>query len=244
MDISQGQNYEARSYDDARPEYPPDAVRWTLGDQSALSIVELGCGSGKLTRSLAPYAQDLIAIDPSPSMLAAARANIAALDTRIGTAEAVPVDSDLADVVISAQAWHWFDPVRASEEAFRVLRPAGRLGLMWNLPDRRVEYIDHLLSVASPSWPRVYDEATYARVGPQFVQHERCQISWSVNCTLSQILELLSTYSHVRSASGPERSRIMRECGSVLKGELKRTGLEFLSLRYITDCHTFHSTKE
>ena len=92
-------------------------------------MVDLAAGSGKLTRPLAALGCEVIAIEPVAEMRAAIGPTARALD---GTAEAMPLPDDSADVVTVGQAFHWFDGPVALAEIERVLRPGGALALVWN----------------------------------------------------------------------------------------------------------------
>ena len=61
-----------------------------------------------------------------------------------GTAEQIPADAASRDVVIAQSAWHWVDEARAVPEVARVLRPGGRLSLVWSGPDRTVDWMRSL----------------------------------------------------------------------------------------------------
>jgi SAM-dependent methyltransferase len=118
----------------ARPSYPPEAIDWLLmrtGVGEGDTIVDLGAGTGKLTRLLAPAGARIVAIEPVPEM----RALIGVGEVMDGTAEAIPLDDGAAALVTVAQAFHWFDLDRALPEIHRVLRPGGRLALVWNMRD-------------------------------------------------------------------------------------------------------------
>ena len=121
-------------YERARPSYPQDAVDWFVA-QTGLgpeqTVVDLGAGTGKLTRLLVPTAARVIAVEPIPEM----RAHIEQAEVLDGTAEAIPLPAASADVVTVAQALHWFDQDRALPEIHRVLRPGGHLVLFWNMRD-------------------------------------------------------------------------------------------------------------
>ena len=124
----------AEVYERARPSYPPEAIDWLLmrtGVGEGDTIVDLGAGTGKLTRLLAPAGARVVAIEPVPEM----RALIGVGEVMDGTAEAIPLDDGAAALVTVAQAFHWFDLDRALPEIHRVLRPGGRLVLVWNMRD-------------------------------------------------------------------------------------------------------------
>jgi SAM-dependent methyltransferase len=118
----------AGAYERGRPDYPP-AVLEPLGVAPGLLVVDLAAGTGKLTRLLAGTGATVIAVEPVAEMRAALPDSVQAID---GTAERIPLDTASADLVTVAQAFHWFDGDAALAEIHRVLRPGGRLALVWN----------------------------------------------------------------------------------------------------------------
>lgn len=121
-------------YERARPSYPQDAVDWLVAQTElgpARTVVDLGAGTGKLTRLLLPSGARVIAVEPIAEM----RAHIDGAEVLDGTAEAIPLPDRSADVVTVAQAFHWFDHDRALPEIHRVLRKDGSLILVWNMRD-------------------------------------------------------------------------------------------------------------
>lgn len=121
-------------YERARPSYPQDAIDWLVaqtGLRPGKTVVDLGAGTGKLTRLLVPTGARVIAVEPIPEM----RAHIESAELLDGTAEEIPLPDGSADVVTVAQAFHWFDHDRALPEIHRVLRDGGSLVLVWNMRD-------------------------------------------------------------------------------------------------------------
>jgi SAM-dependent methyltransferase len=121
-------------YERARPSYPQDAIDWLVA-QTGLgpgrTVVDLGAGTGKLTRLLLPTGARVVAVEPIAEM----RAHISGAEALEGTAEAIPLPDGSADVVTVAQALHWFDQDRALPEIHRVLREDGSLVIVWNMRD-------------------------------------------------------------------------------------------------------------
>lgn len=133
----------ADAYDRARPGYPEDVVPWLVGREPA-SVVELGAGTGKLTALLAAAGHDLLATDPLPEMLAHLRQRLPDVRAEVASAEEIPVPSRSVDVVVCAQSFHWFDHEKALPEIARVLRPGGRLALVWNHRDNGIPWVRRL----------------------------------------------------------------------------------------------------
>jgi SAM-dependent methyltransferase len=121
-------------YERARPSYPQEAVDW-LVEETGLgpgrTVVDLGAGTGKLTRLLVPTGARVVAVEPIPEM----RAHIDGAELLDGTAEEIPLPDESVDVITVAQAFHWFDHVRALPEIHRVLHDGGSLVLVWNMRD-------------------------------------------------------------------------------------------------------------
>jgi SAM-dependent methyltransferase len=133
----------ADAYEQSRPGYPADAVLWLAGE-TPCDVVDLGAGTGKLTRSLAALGHHVVAVEPLGEMLDRLRAAIPGVTAVAGSAESMPLPDGAADVVACAQAFHWFDQEPALAEIARVLRPGGRLALVWNVRDERVPWVSEL----------------------------------------------------------------------------------------------------
>lgn len=133
----------AGAYDRGRPSYPLDAARWLTGDRAA-TVLELGAGTGKLTAQLVALGHDVQATDPDEAMLAVLRRDLPDVRSSVAAAEEIPAPDRSVDVVVCAQAFHWFDLDRALPEIARVLRPGGRLSVVWNQRDERIPWVRRL----------------------------------------------------------------------------------------------------
>jgi SAM-dependent methyltransferase len=125
-----------------RPSYPPAAVDLILhecGLGPGSVLVDVGCGTGISSRLFAARGLRVIGIEPNGEMLAKAwqqggpQGNVP--EYRPGQAEHTGLDDAVADGVLAAQAFHWFDASAALAEFSRILRPGGSAALMWNERD-------------------------------------------------------------------------------------------------------------
>ncbi len=133
----------ADAYDRGRPTYPREAAAWLTSDQP-LTVLELGAGTGKLTEQLVALGHDVHATEPDPQMLAVLEKKLPGVRVSQAPAEEIPAGDASYDVVVSGQAFHWFDHAKALPEIARVLKPRGRLSLVWNQRDERIPWVKRL----------------------------------------------------------------------------------------------------
>jgi SAM-dependent methyltransferase len=124
----------AEDYVRYRPSYPAaavDAVLEGLGPPATLVAADIGAGTGISARLLADRGVEVIAVEPNRAMREAAAPH-AAVTFRDGSAEAIPLADGAVDLVVAAQAYHWFRADEAVREMARALKSGGRLALLWN----------------------------------------------------------------------------------------------------------------
>ena len=138
----------ADAYERGRPTYPDDAVRWLVGEEPR-DVVDLGAGTGKLTRSLVALGHRVTAVEPLDEMRSQLVGALPGVQALAGSAESIPLPAASADAVTCAQAFHWFDHAVALPEIARVLRPHGQLALVWNSRDDRDPWMARLSGPAS-----------------------------------------------------------------------------------------------
>lgn len=149
----QGFSTQAVTYAQGRPDYPRQLTGWlteALRISAQSTVIDLGAGTGKFTRLLSSLAPTLIAVEPVAEM----GAQLAKLlpDVRLvdGTAESIPLATASADALVCAQAFHWFSTRAALAEIHRVLKPGGRLGLVWNVRDESVDWVAAITAIITP----------------------------------------------------------------------------------------------
>lgn len=121
-------------YEKYRPLYPDSAIDKILSDlkpPNQLLVADIGAGTGIGSRLLANRGIRVLAIEPNADMLKAATPH-ENVEFLTGTAEKIPLETASVDLVVSFQAFHWFDFMKSLEEFHRILKPGGRVALIWN----------------------------------------------------------------------------------------------------------------
>jgi len=131
----------AARYARYRPSYPDAAIDHVLVGLKPERILDLGAGTGKLTSSLIGRAGEVVAVEPDYAMLAELSRTVPQARAMTGSAEQIPLPDGSVDVIVVGQAYHWFAHPAADHEMARVLRHGGVVGLLWNFPDRTVEWV-------------------------------------------------------------------------------------------------------
>ena len=124
----------AAEYERHRPEYPEEALRWAseqLGLAPGAHVLDVGAGTGKLTRGLVALGFDVVAVEPGASMLHQLRSAVPEVEALEGPAESIPLPDESVEAAFAGQAYHWFDRERAVPELHRVVRAGGGLAPRW-----------------------------------------------------------------------------------------------------------------
>ena len=138
-------------YDRTRPSYPAALVDTLLAD-GAEDVLDVGCGTGIVSRLFRQRGCTVVGVEPDERMAAFARAQ--GLTVEAGTLEGWNPADRRFDLVVAGQAWHWVDPRAGAAKALSVLRPGGRIGLFWN-------WARH------PEDVQAAFDAVYARLAPE-----------------------------------------------------------------------------
>ncbi len=129
------------AYRNARPSYHPDVVARLVERYCDGTVLDVGAGTGILTRELGRVGADVVAIEPVEAMRRALVEDFPGVRTLAGTAEDLPVADQSAVTIVAAQAAHWFRYPECLDEFARVLRPAGHLVTVWNVRDESVPWV-------------------------------------------------------------------------------------------------------
>ena len=153
------------------------------------------------------------------------------VDVRAGSAESIPLPDATADVVVAGQAYHWFEPGQALPEIARVLSPRGTLGLLWNMRDVGVPWVERLSSVIgseslageSPQ-PSIDASGLFASVETRSFRYEQ-------QLGRQGLVDLVASRSWVGTRSESERAAILAEVRQIYDAEAGEAGV---TLPYVT----------
>lgn len=223
-------------YHKVRPGYPEDSLQWLLETPGRArpieQVLDVGAGTGKYTQLLARRGWSITAVDPSADMLAQLSADLPETTTITGTAEHLELPGESADLAVVAQAWHWCDPLAASTEIARVLRPGGTLGLVWNQLDVGLPWVHRLARIMHAG--DVHKPDFRPTVGKEFGPAEPHKTRWAQVMTPEEIMELAKSRSYYLKASEPIRVKVMGNLAWYLFEHLGHAPGEELELPYLT----------
>lgn len=214
-DPSRSFGQAALAYDRGRPDWPPDLLdALPLGADA--TVLDLGAGTGKLTRLLSARYTRAIAVEPDSRM----RELISDADVLAGTAEEIPLPDASVDGVFAAEAFHWFDGQVAVAEIARVLRPGGVLALLWSRFDSadRVLPKDVLPASTTPTkhglvktgeWERAFD-------GSRFEPFHEMQVEAQREVSRQELLDFFASLSPVTALGDEDRRAALERVDATL----------------------------
>jgi len=213
----------ADEYERARPDWPEAAARWLVPEGAEL-VVELGAGTGKLTRAVAALGMRVVAVEPDRRMLAVLRG--LGLEGVEGSAEAIPFADGVADAVVAGSSLHWFELELALPEIARVLRPDGRFGFGWNHRDDRHPAIARMTEAVyaaqaprrGPRW-RSRDWPAELAASGLFRDVEHALFEHVHELPREALRDHLLSYSGVAALAEDERRRVLAGVAAALDSD-------------------------
>jgi SAM-dependent methyltransferase len=232
----------AATYERGRPPYPPQALDWLL-PPGARRVLDLGAGTGKLTRQLGARGLDVVAVEPLEGMRAELSRVLPGTPVLDGSAEQIPLPDGTVDAVLAAQAWHWVCPERAAPEVARVLRPGGSLGLVWNERDDQEPWVaalnqivDELGRKRQADEMRADNDSDHPRVGPPFGPLELHQVHWVHGISLDELLDMVASRSYVILLPSEQRETLLARVRQLAGTHPALAGRAQIPLPYVTWC--------
>ncbi|TPV95066.1 MAG: class I SAM-dependent methyltransferase [Myxococcales bacterium FL481] len=238
---------QAAAYARARPSYPREFVGRLLDAArvpAGKAIVEIGAGTGRLTRELVALGCRVIAVEPNAAM----RDRAEPQDERVrwvdGTFERTDLPPDSAPWIVAAQAFHWADPPVALAELRRIAAPGARLTVMWNDRDNAASpmltWTQQLIRDQIPEFNARYRDRDWSQVlgsTNDFADVSVDEARHRVQMTAARYVDLWRSHHRLTVAAGPDR---MEAFCRLVAAELQRRGLHRLDVPYC--CRAYSAT--
>ncbi len=201
----------AEQYDRYRPG-PPEGATELTGDLQGRDVLEVGAGTGKLTRFLLGLGANVTVIEPDDEMRNVLVRRSPEVHVLLGRAESVPAPDASFDAVFSSSAWHWFTQPDATNEFARLLRDNGTLNVWWNGFSRDVSWMAELTKMRErEDDPNRRPRGWRAELEPDgpFVDAHDFTLNWEWSRTIDEVVGNFGTYS-----------------GAIIQGDDARRALE------------------
>lgn len=249
----------AEDYDRFRPGPPGEALDWVLQDDCR-SALDLGAGTGAMTRVLLRRVPAVTAVEPDPRMREVLTEQVPGATVLAGRAEEIPLPDASVDAVLVSSAWHWMDPERAPYEVARVLRPGGRFGLLWNGRDRQVRWIADLEEIvragtvsdevketrestdrdgtdeATPQDRRPRAERVRMPDDAPFLDTATHIVRWSRPIRPEDVVGLIGTYSRIIVLPEAQRQALLERVADFTRADPALAGRETVDLPMTCRC--------
>jgi SAM-dependent methyltransferase len=224
----------AEEYELARPEWPVEVARWFVPEDAAL-VIELGAGTGKLTRAVAALGVRVIAVEPDARMRAVLQNG--GLEGVEGSAEEIPIGDAEADAVVAGSCIHWFELERALPEIHRVLRPGGRFAFGWNGRDARhptIARMNDAIYSAAPDRSRWRDRdwASEVTAAGLFADVEHAVFEHVHELPREALDAHLWSYATIASLPDREREQVFADVAEILDADPEVSDGERLRLPF------------
>jgi len=228
---------EASTYEKARPTYPiaavdhlADSIKKLFSNKkpNEIKVIDLAAGTGKFTRLINQYGFDLVAVEPVDGMKNEFVKVLPDVKLISGTAQQLPFPNNSLDVVITAQAFHWFATLESLKEIHRVLVPGGMFALIWNLEDRnKAPWVAKLrdyyeqFEYGVPQYHRgIWKQCFVEDNHTLFSEIQDSHYAHSVFCTRHTICDRVLSKSYIACLPNEKKEQVIEHVFEILSKEL------------------------
>lgn len=241
---AKGYQSSVNAYQSGRPDYSPKILDWLrdeLGVSATATIVDLGAGTGKFTQRLCEISNNVIAVEPVDAMRAQLSCRLPQVSALEGSATAIPLDDASVDFVVCAQSFHWFATHEAVAEIQRILKPGGRLGLIWNARNENIDWVAALTKIITPfegdapryykgDWKHPFPAEGLSPLTKQQFTHAH------IGCPEDVIVNRFMSVSFIAAQDEPTRSKIETEIRTLITNDPALRGKDSVFFPYVTEC--------
>ncbi|MDP8930539.1 MAG: class I SAM-dependent methyltransferase [Actinomycetota bacterium] len=242
---ARGYQVAGDDYERARPVYPAEAInllKRELPIRERGTVLDLGAGTGKLTRQLISTRASLLAVEPVLAMAAHLRRAVPSARVVAATAEAIPVANRSVDAVVAGTAFHWFRGERALAEIARVLQAGGGLGLVWNNPETEVDWVAQVWGLVAeyrgdaPSnrtlrWQDAFEQTS------SFTPLQHRRFSHAQQVGVDDVAARVASISWIAVLAEAERAEVLRRVRAAVTAHPDLAGRDRFPLPYRTDVY-------
>jgi SAM-dependent methyltransferase len=206
----------AAAYDRYRPNYP-DALIGDLAESGARRVLDIACGTGKLSVALLACGMAVLGVEIDPEMAEIAGSH--GILVEVGAFETWDDEGRTFDLITCGQGWHWIDPARGIPKAARLLEPGGTIVLAWNYaePDDDIRaaldavYREHAPELARRTHAHDEDDeyAEQLESSGLFASVRTHRYKWTMTLTTDQWIGTLGTYSDHIALPAEQRERLL-----------------------------------
>jgi SAM-dependent methyltransferase len=238
----------ASHYERFRPGPPAAAIKWMLPEHVA-TVVDLGAGTGAMTKDLLPVATRVIAVEPDDRMRDVLAHSLPSVLALKGFGEAIPLEDASADAVVASASWHWMDADLAVPEVARVLVDGGTLGVVWAGPDPDGPFLAQSRAMLSQMSSRRdvddpdlgdtvmdsdnrVDSVLRLPLGAPFTTPEHQVLTWDVALTADELIGMLGTFSWILTMEDERRAFVIAEARRLLRDALGVHGDVTVDVQY------------
>ncbi|HUS62495.1 MAG TPA: class I SAM-dependent methyltransferase [Acidimicrobiales bacterium] len=223
----------AALYERYRPGPSPAAVEWILPADVG-TVVDLGAGTGALSRLLLDRVRDVIAVEPDDRMRSILTEQVPGVRALKGRGESMPLPDRSVDAVVASSSWHWMDPVATLHEVGRILVRSGTLGAVWSGPDPEGPFLVQAQALLAAQTPA--DDTAGTEIGDvilgdarrplptleipddvPFDQPEHEVFKWDIALNADELIGLLGTLSSIITLPEERRQRVFDEARRLLR---------------------------
>jgi SAM-dependent methyltransferase len=238
----------AEAYERARPSYPPEAIDYVVEQLGEGLVVDLAAGTGKFTRKLVARGLDVIAVEPVAGMRATFMSVLPDVPILAGTAEGLPFEDHSIHSIVAAQAAHWFDAARAVVEFHRVLKPGGRVALIWNVRDESFDWVRRVTEIIDP-YERMNEVPRY-RHGtwrPPFESSDllrsvgEARFKYAQPVTPDSLGERFASCSFIAVLDDAERAEVLGKLAELVRTHPDLAGKMEFEHPYVTEVYVYET---
>ena len=237
----------ADAYERGRPEYPHDAIAFLIEHlrlTPGATVLDIGAGTGKLSRLLLKSKARVIGLEPTAGMRRKFAQVLPDAEIVGGVAESIPMRTCSIDAACAGQAFHWFANSRALTEIHRVLKPRGRFGIIWNVRELTAEWMRDLWRIVEKhegDVPR-HRHGTWKPALEAFPHLEKIaerSFPFSQTGDIAMMLDRIGSISFIAKLSSATRAKVFGEVRELLATHPETREHSQIELRYRTDAYIY-----